>query len=494
MNKKFYITTPIYYVNDSPHIGHAYTTILADVLARFHRSAGDEVFFLTGLDEHGQKVKQAAEKRSLTPQAHVDELAPRFINLWEKLDIRYDDFVRTTQQRHKSIVQAVLQKVYNSGDIYIDEYEGLYSVAEERFITETENESGQFRDVKTIKEKNYFFKMSKYQERLVKYIEEHPEFIQPEHRRNEMLGFLRQPLGDLCISRPKSRMDWGIEIPFDKEYVTYVWFDALINYISIPGYLSDENKFKKWWPADVHLIGKDILTTHCVYWSTMLFSLELPLPKTIFAHGWWLTGHDKMSKSLGNVVNPLDIIEQYGVDAVRFYLMREMILGHDSNFSLDSFIRCHNDDLANDFGNLLNRVGGLITKNHGGMIPPRSESPAPAEQEQEILALIGKLDAQVYSLISAFKVNEAMESIMELVGKLNKYIEDQAPWKLAKTDIVSAERVLSTAAFGLLTAAKLLQPVMPLKCQQVIDVLSSPDGKIQPHPALFPRIEVEKKV
>lgn len=489
MKKKFYITTPIYYVNDSPHIGHAYTTILADVLSRFHRSAEEDVFFLTGLDEHGQKVKQAAEKNGLTPQAHVDKLAPRFINLWEKLGIQYDDFVRTTQDRHKKIVQAVLQKVYDNGDIYIDEYEGLYSVAEERFITETENASGQFRDVKKIQEKNYFFKMSKYQQRLVKYIEDNPEYIQPDHRRNEILGFLKQPLGDLCISRPKSRMDWGIEIPFDKDYVTYVWFDALINYISIPGYLSDENKFKKWWPADVHLIGKDILTTHSVYWSTMLFSLGLPLPKTIFAHGWWLTGQDKMSKSLGNVVDPLGLIEQYGVDAVRFYLMREMVLGQDANFSTDSFIKCYNDNLANDFGNLLNRVSGLIAKNHGGIIPARTQGPA----EDEILGLIAGLDARVHSLISAFKVNDAIAAIMDLVGKLNKYIEAQAPWKLAKTDMKAAERVLSTAAFGLLTSARLLKPVMPTKCQQVIDVLSSSDGKIQTHAALFPRIEVEKK-
>ena len=281
---KFYVTTPIYYVNDAPHIGHAYTTILADVLSRYHRTIGEEVFFLTGLDEHGQKVKQAAEKRGLSPQAHCDDLAPRFINLWQKLDIRYDDFVRTTQERHKRIVQAVLQKVYEAGDIYMDEYEGLYSVAEERFITETEHSSGQFRDVKTIQEKNYFFRMGKYQQKLIAYINAHPDFIQPEHRRNEMLGFLKQPLGDLCISRPKARMDWGIEIPFDKDYVTYVWFDALINYISIPGYMSEEAKFNKWWPADVHLIGKDILTTHCVYWTTMLFSLGLPLPKVIFAH------------------------------------------------------------------------------------------------------------------------------------------------------------------------------------------------------------------
>ncbi len=489
---KFYVTTPIYYVNDAPHIGHAYTTILADVLARFHRHAHDEVFFLTGLDEHGQKVMQAAQKRGMTPQAHCDDLAPRFLNLWEKLDIRYDDFVRTTQERHKRVVRDVLQKVYDAGDIYLNEYEGLYSVAEERFITQTEFDSGQFRDVKTLKEKNYFFRMSKYQKQLIEYIESHDDFILPVSRRNEILGFLKQPLGDLCISRPKSRMDWGIEIPFDRDYVTYVWFDALINYISIPGYLYDEAKFKQWWPADVHLIGKDILTTHSVYWTTMLFSLGLPQPKTIFAHGWWLTGDSKMSKSLGNVVNPLDLIEQYGIDAVRYYLMKEMVLGQDANFTMDSFIKCYNSDLANDFGNLLNRVSGLIGKNHGGIIPKTSDH-EPTDAEKEIFQLASALEKRVDENIAHFKVQDAVSAVIEFVRVMNKYMESQAPWKLAKTDMKAAERVLATAAFSLKTAATYLTPVMPDKCAQVLDILSSPDGKIKTHPALFPRIEVEKK-
>ena len=368
-SKKFYITTPIYYVNDTPHIGHAYTTILADVLTRYHKAKGDHVFFLTGLDEHGQKVQQAAEKRSRTPQEHCDDLAPRFKELWKKLEIQYDDFIRTTEPRHIAVVQATLQKVYDAGDIYSDEYEGWYSVAEERFITETEKESGHFRDVKKLKERNWFFRMGQYQQRLIDYINDHDEFIQPEHRRNEVLGFLRQPLEDLCISRPKSRMSWGIELPFDSEYVTYVWFDALLNYITAPGFSSDEKKFKKWWPASVHLIGKDILTTHAVYWSTMLFSLGLPLPKTIFAHGWWLTQDTKMSKSLGNIVDPLDLMDEYGIDSVRYYLMSEMVLGQDANFSMESFIKRYNSDLANDFGNLLNRISGLIEKLFDGVIP-----------------------------------------------------------------------------------------------------------------------------
>lgn len=497
MPNKFYVTTPIYYVNDKPHIGHAYTTILADVLARYHRVAGDDVFFLTGVDEHGQKVQQAAEKHGVAPQAHCDEYAPRFSDLWKKLNISNDDFIRTTQERHKRIVQAVLQKLFDAGEIYSDEYEGWYSVAEERFITETEKESGQFRDVKKLKEKNYFFKMSKYQDRLIKYIEEHPDHIKPQHRRNEVLGFLKQPLSDLCISRPKARLSWGIEIPFDKDYVTYVWFDALINYVSGIGYLADEKKFKKWWPADVHLIGKDILTTHSVYWSTMLMAMGVELPKTILAHGWWLIGDSKMSKSLGNVINPLDLIDQYGVDAVRYYLMREMILGEDANFTMENFIHRYNSDLANDFGNLLNRVSGLINKLFDGNIPSPDKS-----KNDRFTVDIDKAVAENKILGYGWKLDATIEEVMKIIRVVNTTIEKAAPWKLVKTDPDETERVLYYATEALRFCTVGLSPVMPSKTKTVLEILSAEGTKLEwgqlrvgiklkTHEALFPRIEVK---
>ena len=470
MRSTFYVTTPIYYVNDNPHIGHAYTTILADVLARYHRSQGEEVFFLTGLDEHGQKVQQAAQKRGVPEQKHCDELAPRFSNLWKKLEIKNDDFIRTTEKRHIKAVQAALQKVYDAGDVYTDEYEGWYSVAEERFITDTDKDSGQFRDVKKIKERNYFFKMSKYQQKLIDYINAHPGFIQPEHRKNEILGFLRQPLGDLCISRPKARMSWGIEIHFAKDYVAYVWVDALINYVSVPGYFSDEKKFQKWWPASIHLIGKDILTTHAVYWPTMLFSLGLPLPTTIFAHGWWLIAESKMSKSLGNVINPLDLIDQFGVDPVRYYLMREMILGSDANFTMESFVKRYNSDLANDFGNLLNRVSGLINRLFEGKIPAAQNVSA---AEQEIAKAAQTVSQKVPQLIGDLRVHEAIEETIQYVRRVNKFLEAQAPWKVAKENLAAAGSIIYTATEALRISALLLEPVMPSKIKTVLNILSS---------------------
>ena len=496
MNNSFYISTPIYYVNDKPHIGHAYTTILADVIARFYRQLNYDTFFLTGLDEHGQKVQEAASNRKVEPQDHCNEMAPRFIELWEKLHISNDDFIRTTEERHKKVVQEFLQLVFDKGDIYKDEYTGLYSVSEERFITEKEAESGIFRDIKELKEINYFFKMSNFQTQLIEHIENNNNFIQPAHRKNEILGFLKQPLSDLCISRPKSRLNWGIELPFDDEYVTYVWFDALINYLTATGYGEDDLSYNKWWPADCHLIGKDILTTHAVYWPTMLLSAGIPLPKTIFAHGWWLSDSSKMSKSVGNVVNPLDLIEEYGVDPVRYYLMREMVLGQDANFTMESFIKRYNSDLANDYGNLLNRISTLIKKNYDGLIPDKGEQ---TSSEEEIIKSAEALLNGMSNKIKEMKINDSIEDIMKFVSSINKYMEEQKPWKLIKEDRVGAGTVLYTAGESMRVATILLSPVMPNRCAEVLHTFNSgkslewgglkPGVKLNDHETLFPRIQ-----
>ncbi|MEC8023144.1 MAG: methionine--tRNA ligase, partial [Myxococcota bacterium] len=349
-----YFTTPIYYVNDRPHIGHAYTTILADSLARWSKLAGHDTFFLTGTDEHGRKVQLAAEKRGVSPQVHVDEMHRSFKELWPTLYVENNRFIRTTEPGHREVVQAALQQLYDAGLIYAKEYGGWYSVSEERFWTEKDLVDGKCplsgNSVEWIEEKNYFFKMSNYQEPLLKHIEENPDFIRPNHRKNEVLGFLRQPLEDLCISRPKNRLSWGIEIPFDTDYVTYVWFDALLNYLTGIGYHPDpehaEQDWQQWWSESLHLLGKDILTTHCVYWTTMLLALDIPLPKGLVAHGWWLIDGSKMSKSKGNVVNPMSLKDTYGVEVFRYYLARDMSVGSDANFSEFGLVTRNNSELA----------------------------------------------------------------------------------------------------------------------------------------------------
>ena len=469
--KNYYITTPIYYVNDKPHIGHAYTTILADTLSRFRQLINQKTFFLTGLDEHGLKVQQAAEKNEANPQDHCDTMAPAFLELWKKLNIQYSDFIRTTEKRHIQVVQNILTEVYNNGDIYKDKYEGWYSISEERFITKKELDSGLFRDVKKIEEENYFFKMSKYQKQLIKKIEDDNQFIQPSTRKNEVLGFLKQDLSDLCISRPKNRLEWGIEIPFDKDYVTYVWFDALINYISSPKYSEDKNHFEENWPADVHLIGKDILTTHSVYWPTMLMSLGLPLPKTIFAHGWWLTDKEKMSKSLGNVISPLMLIDEFGVDSVRYYLMSEMVLGLDATFSMDSFIKRYNSDLANDLGNLVSRISTLIDKNFDGIIPQSNAD------QNDLSNQLSKIDIE--EKLNAFKMDGLIQNIMDFIRSINVYMEKNQPWKLVKEDKDLAGSVLYNAAESLRIATLMLSPVMPQKSQEILETLGSNDSSLE---------------
>ena len=465
-NNTFYVTTPIYYVNDKPHIGHAYTTVLADVLARWHRAAGDDVWFLTGTDEHGQKVQKAAEKNGMTPIEQCDSTVVRFQELWKRLGITNDDFIRTTEERHKKIVRAIMQDLYDRDLIYKAEYKGYYCVGCERFFTEKDLIDGKCcpdcrREVDTIVESNYFFRMSKYQDWLIQYITEHPDFIQPAFRANETLGFLRKPLEDLCISRPKSRLSWGIELPFDQDYVCYVWFDALINYISAIGYGVDQTRFERYWTSCIHLIGKDILTTHSVYWPTMLKAIGLPMPKTIFAHGWWLTGNRKMSKSLGNVVNPMDMADKYGVDAFRYFLLAAMTPGNDASFTEEDFLQRFNTDLANDLGNLLSRVVKLSIKNFGGTLP----APPPLQPlELELLSKAGLAVKQLETELNAMKLDRGIAAVMNVVREANKFLERTAPWTLAKegkTDRLAA--VLYAAAQTLEIVSGLLFPIMPEK-------------------------------
>ena len=489
--EKYYITTPIYYVNDKPHIGHAYTTILADTISRFRALIGEKPTFLTGLDEHGLKVQQAAENNGKEPQDHCDSMAPAFIDLWKKLNINYSDFIRTTEHRHTKIVKEILTKVHESNDIYMDEYEGWYSISEERFITQKELDSGQFGEVKKIKEKNYFFKMSKYQTALIDKIEKDELLIQPKSRKNEVLGFLKNELSDLCISRPKSRLEWGIELPFDDNYVTYVWFDALINYISAIGLYKNDKQFSSLWPADVHLIGKDILTTHSVYWPTMLLSLGLPLPQRIFAHGWWLTDDQKMSKSLGNVVSPLMLVDDFGVDSVRYYLMSEMVLGMDATFSSESFEKKYNSDLANDFGNLVSRVSTLIKNNFDEEIPKSSLLDSDLSSNFQKIVLKEQLDN--------LEINKVINDIMIFIRSINVFIEQNEPWKLVKSDKVQAGNILYHCAESLRLAAVMLSPVMPSKTKDILDILGTNDvelvwgklksgSKISTSEPIFPRI------
>ncbi len=511
--KTFYITTPIYYVNDVPHIGHAYTTIAADVLARYKKLRGYETFFLTGTDEHGQKVQQAAVKQGLDPQAHADRMVLAFKELWKRLTISNSDFVRTTEERHKRVVQDVLRKLQERNVLYRAPYEGWYCLPDERFWSGEDVVEGKCpecgRPVEHISESNYFFRMSAYQDRLTQHIRKHPEFIQPESRRNEVLGFLNRPLEDLCISRPRARLSWGIPFPFDPDYVTYVWVDALVNYISVPGYGMDARRFKKWWPADVHLVGKDILTTHAVYWSTLLMALGLDLPKTLFAHGWWTVDGEKMSKSRGNVVDPNTMAAEYGTDAFRYFLLREVPFGQDGNFSKSALTTRYNSELANDLGNLFSRTLTMIEKYSGGVVP-KPHSKAVKADDRRMAALAKGLYKSVGREIDRFAFHRALREIWTLVDFANRYVEQNAPWDLAK-DPKKRPR-LDTVLYHLAETLRILAihlfPFMPTTAQRMaaeigwttpLDQALNPQdyqwGKLKPgRPVqkgkpLFPRME-----
>lgn len=511
--KPFYITTPLYYVNDEPHIGHAYTTVVADVLSRYHRLFGNEVLFLTGVDEHGQKIEQAAKKAGRTPQEHCDEYSKRFVAVWEKLNIQYDVFYRTTDSNHKKVVQDCLQKLWDKGDIYSKEYEGWYCVSDEVYYTEKDLVNGMSptgRPVEKIKETNYFFRMSQYQQQLIDTIEANPQLVLPEFRKNEVLGFLRQPLHDLSISRPKSRLSWGIEIPFDTDHVTYVWFDALLNYAVAVGLGQPDrlDQFNKWWNPKtgggaLHLIGKDILMTHAVYWTTMLMAMGEPLPKTIFAHGWWLTdSNEKMSKSQGTVTRPLDLMNVIGVDPMRYFLVRDMKLGNDAQFSFDLARQRYNSELSNTLGNLLSRTTNLVQKYFEGKWPDVNRN-HPSTEALRSQAL--ELPTKIEKYILAYQPDQAVEAVLQVLFHANRYLEEHAPWKSAKEDVNLAAEPLRVALEVLRLSAIALAPVMPEKSRKILEGIGadtsfewqrlhtwltetqvSPIEKIEP---LFPRLQ-----
>ena len=509
LGKKFFLTTPIYYVNDVPHIGHAYTTIAADVVARYRRLEGYEVIFLTGTDEHGQKVLQAARELKVEPQEHVDKLHQRFKELWLRFNISNDDFIRTTEERHKALVCDILQRLHDKGEIYKDSYEGWYCMPCERFWTEKDLIRGNCpeckRKVDKIQEHNYFFKMGQYQDWLKNYIRTDERFIQPVSRRNEVLGFLDKPLGDLCISRPVERLPWGIPLPFDKKYVTYVWFDALINYISIHGSLNEIRR-SGFWPANHHLLGKDILTTHAVYWSTMLKAIGLDPALNLFAHGWWTVNGQKMSKSIGNVVEPNRLIEQFGVDAIRYFLMREVPFGMDGDFSHKALIGRVNSDLANNLGNLLNRTINMMKRYHDCIIPEPTEPNEDADLKNEFQKGIDT----VHNLYDSLAYNKILERVWHLIDVTNKYIDHQGPWTLVKSE--DGKERLATVMYNtaecLRIIAILVYPFMPKSAETMMQQLGieisikeqgletiktwgglKPGTRVQPGNQLFPRIE-----
>ncbi len=464
--KRFYITTPIYYPSANLHIGHAYCTVMADTMTRYKRMQGYETYFLTGSDEHGQKIERVAKAEGVTPIEYTDKIVATFQSLWERLLISNDDFIRTTQPRHMEVVQKIFQTIYEKGDIYKSEYEGHYCTPCETFFTERQLVEGNCPDcgrpTEVIKEESYFFKMSKYQDQLLQYIEDHPDFIQPVARRNEMINFIKQGLEDLCISR--TTFDWGIPVPINEKHVIYVWFDALTNYISALGYTTDNDElFQKFWPADIHLVGKDIARFHAIIWPCILMAADLPLPKQVFGHGWVLLNSGKMSKSKGNVVDPNVLLDKYGVDAIRYFLLREISTGSDGYYSEEALVNRINIDLANDYGNLVSRSVAMIDKYFEGIVPAPAASPA-SEFDADLKALAETVGNDAAAALEKMDFPNALASIWKLISRANKYIDETAPWVLAKDENKKAE--LGTVLYNLMECIRistiLLTPFMPL--------------------------------
>lgn len=515
-SKTFYITTPIYYPSDKLHIGHAYTTVAGDAMARYKRLRGYEVMYLTGTDEHGQKIERKAEEKGVSPQEFVDTIVKDIRKLWDKLNISYDDFIRTTEERHKKVVQQIFDQLVQQGDIYLDHYEGLYCTPCESFFTEYQAKEGNCPDcgrpVEKVKEESYFFRMSKYADRLLKYYEDNPQFIQPESRKNEMINnFIKPGLEDLAVSR--TSFNWGVKVKNDPKHVVYVWIDALSNYITALGYGSDDDtNYQKFWPADVHLVGKEIVRFHTIYWPIMLMALDLPLPKKVFGHGWLLMKDGKMSKSKGNVVDPVPLIERYGLDALRYYLLREVPFGSDGVFTPESFVERVNYDLANDLGNLLNRTVAMINKYFDGEIPAYVKNATPVDVSLEELVKVTV--TKVEEALEEMEFSVALTAIWQLVSRTNKYIDETQPWILAKEE--DAKEKLGSVMYHLAEALRsisiLIQPFMtetPQKIWSQLGIreeettwdslkdfggLSSGGQVVTQGDPLFPRLDVKEEV